>query len=97
MFRHVVLFKWADGVTEEHVQALLGELRKLPAEVGTVRDYRAGPDAGLNPGNRDFAVVADFDDASGFLVYRDHPAHRAVVEKYITPFVTERAAVQFEF
>jgi hypothetical protein len=41
-------------------------------------------------------VVADFDDAGGYLVYRDHPAHRAVVEQYVTPIVAERAAVQYE-
>ena len=97
MFRHVVLFTWADGVPGDHVQALMAALAKLPAEVGTVREFRAGPDAGLGPANRDFAVVADFDDADGYLVYRDHPAHRAVVERYITPFVTERAAVQYEY
>ena len=97
MFRHVVMFKWADGVSEEQVRALGDELRKLPAEVGTVRGYRIGPDAGLNPGNFDFVVVADFDDADGYLTYRDHPAHRAVVERYITPVLAQRAAVQYEY
>jgi hypothetical protein len=28
--------------------------------------------------------------------YRDHPAHRAMVERYVTPIVASRAAVQFE-
>ena len=51
-----------------------------------------GPDAGINEGNYDFAVVADFDDADGYLGYRDHPAHRAVVDKHITPIVATRAA-----
>ena len=50
MFRHVVMFSWAEGVTEAHEQE-----------------------------------------------YRDHPAHRAVVEQYITPFVTDRAAVQYGY
>ena len=97
MFRHVVMFKWADGVGGEHVQALLDELRKLPAEIGTIREYRVGPDAGLNPGNFDFVVVADFDDADGYRTYRDHPAHRAVVDRYVTPVAAGRAAVQYEY
>jgi hypothetical protein len=96
MFRHVVLFTWNEGVTEEQQQAIAGELRKLPTVIDTLRDYRFGPDAGLNPANRDFAVVADFDDAAGYLAYRDHPAHRAAVERFITPVVAERAAIQYE-
>ncbi len=97
MFRHVVMFSWAEGVTEAHEQELMEQLRTLPTAVGTIREYRFGPDAGLSPANKDFVVVADFDDADGYLEYRDHPVHRAVVEKYITPFVTDRAAVQFGF
>lgn len=96
MFRHVVLFTWADGVTEEQQQAIAAELRTLPDTIDVIRDYRVGLDAGLNPANRDFAVVADFDDADGYLAYRDHPAHRAMVEQYITPIVTRREAVQYE-
>lgn len=97
MFRHVVLFKWADGVTEEQRQTIVAELRKLPGAIASVREYRVGPDAGLNPANFDFAVVADFDDADGYRAYRDHPAHRAVVEQYITPVVAGRTAVQYEY
>ncbi len=97
MFRHVVLFSWAEGVSEAHEQELMEQLRKLPATISAIREYRFGPDAGLNPANKDFVVVADFDDSDGYLEYRDHPAHRAVVEQYITPFVTERAAVQYEY
>jgi hypothetical protein len=72
------------------------ELRKLPAAVDTIRAYEVGPDAGVNPGNFDFAVVAEFDDADGYRAYRDHPAHRTVVEQYVNPIVARRAGVQFE-
>jgi hypothetical protein len=96
MFRHVVLFTWADGVTGEQQRELAAQLRKLPGAIDVIRDYRVGPDAGLNPASRDFAVVADFDDAEGYLVYRDHPAHRAAVQQYVNPIVAERAAVQYE-
>lgn len=96
MFRHVVLFTWADGVTEERQQAIAAELRTLPDTIDVIRDYRVGLDAGLNPANRDFAVVADFDDAGGYVAYRDHPAHRAMVDQHITPIVTQRSAVQYE-
>jgi len=40
--------------------------------------------------------VADFDDADGYLAYRDHPVHREVVRNYVDPIVTRRFAVQYQ-
>ena len=96
MFRHVVLFNWTEDATDAQKHALAGELRKLPDVIDSIRLYHVGPDAGINPGNCDFAVVADFDDAEGYLAYRDHPAHRTVVEHYVNPIVASRSAVQYE-
>lgn len=96
MFRHVVLFNWTEGATDAQKHALAGELRKLPDVIDAIRLYHVGPDAGINPGNCDFAVVADFDDADGYRSYRDHPLHKAVVEHYVNPIVTSRHAVQYE-
>jgi len=96
MFRHVVLFSWTQDATEAQQLAMADELRKLPAAVDSIRAYEVGPDAGVNPGNFDFAVVAEFDDADGYRAYRDHPAHREVVEQYVNPIVARRAGVQFE-
>ena len=64
--------------------------------VPSLRDYRLGANLGLNPGNFEFAVAADFDDVAGYLAYRDHPSHRAIVAEFIQPIVAERAAVQYE-
>jgi stress responsive alpha/beta barrel protein len=96
MFRHVVLFSWTKEATDAQKHALAGELRKLPHVIDSIRLYHVGPDAGINPGNCDFAVVADFDDADGYRSYRDHPTHKLVVEHYVTPIVASRAAVQYE-
>jgi hypothetical protein len=73
------------------------ELRRLPSVVPSLRAYHLGTDLGINPGNFEFAVAADFDDADGYLAYRDHPEHRAIVAEFIQPVVAERAAVQYEF
>ena len=96
MFRHVVLFTWTEDATETQKHAMAGELRKLPSVIDAIRLYHVGPDAGINPSNCDFAVVADFDDADGYLVYRDHPAHRKVVEDYLNPIVASRASAQYQ-
>lgn len=95
MFRHVVLFRWAPAATPAAREALAEALGRLPDLIPTIRAYRFGPDAGLNEGNFDVAVVADFADIEGYEVYRDHPAHRAVIAEHILPIVAERAAVQY--
>ena len=95
MFRHVVLFTWTAEATEAQKGMVASELGKLPGVIDVSREYRFGPDAGINPASRDFALVADFDDADGYLVYRDHPAHRKVVEDYLNPIVASRASAQY--
>lgn len=92
MFRHVVMFRWNEDVTIDEVSATGRALDALPALVPTIRDYRHGGDAGVNSGNFDYVVVADFDDVDGYLAYRDHPDHQAL----IAARVADRAAVQFE-
>jgi hypothetical protein len=93
--RHVVTFVWNDDVTPEHVERFGAALAELPGLVPTIRAYAFGPDAGLNSPNSDYAVTADFDDDEGYLVYRDHPDHRRVIEQFIAGHVASRAAVQF--
>ena len=86
------MFRWKTDTTPEQVEALAA----LPGAIDTVRSFRFGRDAGINEGNFDFVVTADFDDRDGYLVYRDHPAHMAVVVERIRPQIADRAAVQFE-
>jgi hypothetical protein len=96
MLRHIVLFSWTAEATPEQKQKVSTELAALPPLMRGLRAYRAGGDAGLVEGNFDYAVVADFDDAQSYLAYRDHPAHRAVIEQTIAPIRRERVSVQYE-
>jgi Stress responsive A/B Barrel Domain len=94
-FRHVVLFQWREGTTAEQVKTLEDRLNELPGVIPELRAYAIGGDAGVNDGNFDFAVVADFADRDAYLVYRDHPTHRKVIDECVTPIVAERRAVQY--
>lgn len=96
MFRHVVLFTWVAGATEEQKAAVESGLKGLPGVIPEIRHYDIGRDVGVNPGNYEFAVVADFDTEEDFLVYRDHPVHRAVIADTIRPILGNRASVQYE-
>lgn len=95
MFHHVVMFRFVEGTTAEQVAAVTAGLAGLPAAIPQIRSYVFGPDAGLNPGTYDYAVSAAFDSADDYVVYRDHPEHRAFIARCIAPVVADRAACQF--
>jgi hypothetical protein len=97
MIRHVVTFRWAPDTTADDIAAIEKGLGTLPGEIPEIRRYTFGRDAGVNEGNFAFVVVADFDSVDDYVVYRDHPVHRAFIEEHIRPNVAERAAIQFEF
>jgi hypothetical protein len=97
MFRHTVLFVWKQEATEDQKAEAAAQIATLPTLVPTIRGFASGTDAGVNDDNYDFAVTVDFDDAAGYLAYRDDPRHREIVAKYISPIIVERAAVQYEF
>ncbi|KAB8188669.1 Dabb family protein [Nonomuraea phyllanthi] len=94
MIRHIVLFTWTDDATAERVEEVTAGLRKLQDVIPQLRSLTVGSDAGINQGNHDYAVVADFDDVDGYVVYRDHPDHQAVIARHIKPILASRAAVQ---
>ncbi len=96
MFRHIVLLQWKDDSTEEERAAVPAALKGLPAMIPQLRSYVMGDDAGVNEGNMNLGIVADFDDVEGYLVYRDHPAHQEIIREKIQPILAGRAAVQHE-
>jgi len=96
MIRHVTLFAWIPEATEEQTKQIADELRTLPPLMNGLHAFHVGPDAGIIEGNFDFALVADFDDAESYLAYRDHPAHRALVDKVTSPITRQRVSVQYQ-
>jgi stress responsive alpha/beta barrel protein len=91
---HVALFTWKAGTTEQDVDLLCQGLAALPGLIPEIRAYRFGPDAGLNAGNAEFGIVAEFDDVDAYRVYAAHPAHRDVLDRLVAPIVDRRTAVQ---
>src|SRR5262245_1241468 len=94
MFRHVVLLQWTAEATDAQRAAVVDALRLLPGAIPEIRQYDIGVDARVNEGNFDLVVVADFDDIDGYLVYRDHPQHQAVIAELMRPILAARAALQ---
>jgi len=98
MIRHVVAFKLAAAEASVRAEQAAEAARRLMSLVGAVPSLRA-MSAGANaldlPGNWDFVLVADFDDAAGLDAYQVHPAHEEVAA-FIGGIRSDRVAVDFE-
>jgi len=93
-FRHVAMLRWHDGTDVAVRTTIVEAIRALAGLVPSIREYSVGVDAGINEGNYDVVIVADFDDVTGYLEYRDHPEHQRVIRDLVAPNLAARAAVQ---
>ena len=73
MLRHVAMFKWKDGVTDEQKQAARDALAALKGSVPSVVEYTVGFDIRRNLNNWDMVLVADFQDQDGLESYFADP------------------------
>lgn len=89
------MFRWIEGVSPEHVRRVSDSLDSLPAAIPEISRYQHGPDAGINQGNADYVVVADFTSVENYLTYRDHPVHRQLITDVLAPLIASRSAVQY--
>lgn len=87
VLRHIVLFWWKEGTTDEQVGRVAEGLGRMPELMPFIRRYDFADDAGLADGAADMSLVADFDSRDDWQTYRDHPEHRRVVAEAITPIV----------
>src|SRR5438105_14147738 len=95
MVRHVALFRWKPETSEEDVSRLEAALRQLRQKIPCIQAYRFGRDLGVQDGNADFGLVADFSDEDGLRTYADHPDHQAVIASLIRPITERREAIQY--
>lgn len=93
-FTHIVTFTWRDEDFDD--TAIAGALSALASGMDEVLDYRCGHDAGLNPGNADFAIIGVFRDHDAFSAYRNHPEHMRILNDMIVPNAQTRTAVQWQ-
>jgi len=94
MIRHIVLFRWKDGVTSEDVDRVQAALKGLPDLIPGVARFELGPDLGLIDGTYDLALVAEFADEAAYRTYATHPDHLAVSATFVTPITADLARVQ---
>ena len=96
MIRHVSLLTFTPDASDARIDAIANALSGLPARLPKLRSYTFGRDAGINPDQASFAVVADFDNVDDYVAYRDDPEHRRILAELIAPILASRTAAQYE-
>lgn len=96
MIRHIAMFKFKDGVTQEQVDELTAALMALPPVITEIEAYACGPDLGLVDETWDYVVTADFATPDGYRVYADHPTHVEAAVNVAKPLMAASQRVQFE-
>ena len=80
MIKHVVLFKFKQGIAQADVDELMRLLAALPRAIPDIKSYEFGRDVTGTEKPYDFALVSNFDDMNALKRYSDHPDHVNVVE-----------------
>ncbi len=99
MVHHIVMWKFKEEIPEEKkpelkaamAEQFAGLTGKIP---GLVSIRFVGE---LIPSStHEMALVTTFEQASDIAVYAKHPAHVAVADTYVRPFVRDRACLDYE-
>ena len=96
MIRHVVLFTWSETADADRRARSIEALRGLREVVGRMTSLTVADDAGLSEGNADTVLIADFPDVDAYRAYARDPAHVAVLDEHVRPFLAGRRAIQYE-
>ena len=81
MLKHVVFFKFKDGVGEEKIVDLEKSLAALPPVIPEILSYEFGRDVVRSERSYDLALVSTFKDLEALQHYQKHPDHQVVLKK----------------
>lgn len=98
MVKHIVLWNFAEGLSEadktqagQKMKELLEPIRELVP--GALRiQVRAN---GLPSGNREVALISEFETVEALKTYQEHPAH-VEAGKYVRSVTRDRACMDYE-
>ena len=99
MVHHIVMWKFKEEIEEtrkpelkaamaEHLGSLVGQVPGL-----LTASFVQQP---IPSSTHDMALVTTFEKAEDIAVYAKHPAHVAVADTYVRPFVCSRACLDYE-
>ncbi|MEJ2704829.1 MAG: Dabb family protein [Sedimentisphaerales bacterium] len=96
VLRHVVLFKFKDGTTDEQIKQIENAFCALPSKIHTIHNFEWGTDVSVENLNQGFThcfMVTFLTDADR-AAYLPHPAHKAF-GKLLDPYLDKVLVVDY--
>ncbi|MCD8015057.1 MAG: Dabb family protein [Lachnospiraceae bacterium] len=99
MVYHIVMWNFKKEITEEkkkEQKAVMAEqLKSLVGQVPGLLTVELVTDP-IPSSTHEIALVTTLEKAEDVAVYANHPAHVAVADTYVRPYVCDRAALDYE-
>jgi stress responsive alpha/beta barrel protein len=82
VLRHIVMYKFKDGVTPAQLKEVIDAFAALPKKVDTIIDFEHGTNVSKEGKSEGFAhvFVVTFKNEADLAAYLIHPAHEAYVK-----------------
>ena len=98
MVKHIVLFKLKDSLSDEQKLSVMTSFKQaieaLPEKISVIRSIEVG--LNINPAETwNIALYSEFDSLDDVKTYATHPDHVYVADKYVRPYVTDRACLDY--
>ena len=96
MLRHVVLFKFKDGTSDEQVRQIEQAFCTLPDKIDAIRDFEWGTDVSVENRQEGFThcFVVTFRDETARAEYLPHPAHKEF-GKLLGPYLDKVLVIDY--
>jgi hypothetical protein len=95
MIKHIVMWKFKDGVTAGDKLEMKRQLESLKGVVPALLSIEVGKDIVGTDASMDMVLITQFHSLSDLQSYAEDPAHQKVVE-FVKPLVCGRAVVDYE-
>ena len=82
VLRHMVLYKFKDGLEPAKIQEVVDAFAELPNKIDTIIGFEHGTNVSKEGKSEGFThcFVVTFRDEKGLATYLDHPAHQDYVQ-----------------
>ena len=95
MIKHIVMWKFKDGVDEADRLEMKRQLEALKGVVPGLVDIEIGLDLSKKEASMDMVLYSEFQTLEDLAAYAVHPEHLKVVD-FVKPLVCGRAVVDYE-
>ena len=92
MVKHIVLWNFAEGLSEADKTQAGQKMKELLEPIRELVQVLAN---GLPSGNREVALISEFETVEALKTYQEHPAH-VEAGKYVRSVTRDRACMDYE-